>query len=154
MPPRRAFLVVLISLPCATGFLADVVVAIHALYVGFVVFGLVAILIGYALGWRWVRNRYFRILHLAAIRVGVRRIDRRNRLPADHAGKRFAFGAGQNGYGGDFIGYWLDRLIFYDFPPRVFTTIYFGLRRRRCFRLSGWCRFELTGRATASPTDR
>jgi Protein of Unknown function (DUF2784) len=48
-------------------FLADVVVGIHALYVSFVVFGLIAILIGYARGWRWVRNRYLRILHLAAM---------------------------------------------------------------------------------------
>ena len=32
--------------------------------------------------------------------------------------------AGQSGYGDSFIGYWLDKLIFYDFPPRVFTIVY------------------------------
>lgn len=46
---------------------ADCIVAVHAAYVGFVVFGLAAVLIGYVAGWRWVRNPYFRLGHLAAI---------------------------------------------------------------------------------------
>lgn len=104
--------------------LADVVVAIHALYVGFVVFGFVAILIGYARGWRWVRNLYFRILHLAAILFvclqAIIGID----CPLTTLENALRLGAGQRGYGGDFISYWLDRLIFYDFPPPVFTAVY------------------------------
>jgi hypothetical protein len=46
---------------------ADVVVAIHVAYVSFVVLGLLAILLGAALGWQWVRNPWFRAAHLAAI---------------------------------------------------------------------------------------
>jgi len=109
--------------------LADVVVAIHAVYVGFVVFGLIAILIGRAMGWRWVGNPYFRIVHLAAIGFvcfeSIVGID----CPLTTLENGLRLGAGQNGYGSDFIGYWLDRLIFYDLPPRVFTVIYlaFGL---------------------------
>ena len=106
------------------GFLADVVVAIHALYVGFVVFGLVAILVGYALDWRWVRDVYFRLLHLAAIGfvcleslVGID-------CPLTTLENGLRLGGGQNSYGSDFIGYWLDRLIFYNFPPSVFTVVY------------------------------
>ena len=49
--------------------LADLTVVIHATYVAFVVFGLVAILLGCIAQWRWVRNFYFRIGHLAAILV-------------------------------------------------------------------------------------
>jgi hypothetical protein len=111
------------------GLLADVVVAIHALYVGFVVFGLVAILIGYARRWRWVRNLYFRILHLVAIAFvcaeSIIGID----CPLTTLENALRLGAGQNGYGNDFINYWLDRLIFYDFPPPVFTIVYlaFGI---------------------------
>jgi len=110
------------------GFLADVVVAIHALYVSFVVFGLFAILIGRA-RWRWVHNLYFRILHLAAIGFvcaeSIVGID----CPLTTLENGLRLGAGQNGYCSDFIGYWLDRLIFYDFPPWVFTAIYlaFGI---------------------------
>ena len=105
-------------------FLADVVVAIHALYAGFVLFGLVAILIGYARGWRWVRNLYFRIFHLVAILFvcaqSIIGID----CPLTTLENALRLGAGQNGYGGNFIGYWLDRLISYDFPPSVFTAVY------------------------------
>jgi len=109
--------------------LADVVVGIHALYVGFVVFGLVAILLGRATGWRWVRNPYFRIVHLAAIGFvcaeSLFGID----CPLTTLENGLRFAGGQRGYGADFIGYWLDRLIFYYVPPRVFMVIYlaFGL---------------------------
>ncbi len=51
--------------------LADLIVVFHASYVSFVVLGLVAILVGAALHWRWVRNFWFRIAHLAAIGVVV-----------------------------------------------------------------------------------
>ncbi len=47
--------------------LADLVVTIHAAYVGFVMLGFTAIVLGGAMGWRWVRNLYFRLAHLAAI---------------------------------------------------------------------------------------
>ena len=50
-------------------FLADVVVAIHVAYVGFVVVGQLAILLGIPLKWSWVRNFWFRVLHLLAIVV-------------------------------------------------------------------------------------
>jgi hypothetical protein len=119
------------------GFLADVVVAIHALYVGFVMLGLVAILVGRARGWRWVGNFYFRVLHLAAIGFvcveSIIGID----CPLTTLENGLRLGAGQNGYGSDFVGYWLDRVIFYDIPPRVFTVIYlaFGLVVLATFRL-------------------
>jgi hypothetical protein len=133
--------------------LADVVVAIHALYVGFVVFGLIAIFIGYALGWRWVRNRYFRLLHLAAIGLvcveSIFGID----CPLTTLENALRWGAGQNGYGADFISYWLDRLIFFDFPPWIFTTVYlaFGAAVVSTFWLAP---IQLKRSPTISPTDR
>jgi hypothetical protein len=104
--------------------LADMVVAAHTVYVAFVVFGLVAILIGYAANWRWVRNRYFRFLHLAAILLVCAEALLGIDCPLTTLENGLRFGAGQTGYAGDFIGYWLDRLIFYNFPPRVFMIIY------------------------------
>ena len=47
--------------------IADLVVTIHAAYVGFVVLDFTAIVLGSAMGWRWVHNLYFRVAHLAAI---------------------------------------------------------------------------------------
>src|SRR4029079_7904709 len=49
--------------------LADLIVAIHAAYVAFVVVGLLLILIGLACGWKWVRNWWFRVAHLVAILI-------------------------------------------------------------------------------------
>ena len=50
--------------------LADIVVAVHVAYVACVVFGLLLVLVGKAFGWGWVRNRWFRGIHLAMI-LGV-----------------------------------------------------------------------------------
>ena len=41
----------------------------HVSGIAFVLFGLVAILLGLVLGWPWVRNFWFRVGHLAAIGV-------------------------------------------------------------------------------------
>lgn len=102
------------------------VVALHAIFVAFVVFGLLAILVGHLLDWRWIGNLYFRILHLAAVAlVCVESIIGMD-CPLTTLENALRLGAGQSGYAGDFIGYWLDRLIFYDFPRWVFTVIYLG----------------------------
>src|SRR5262245_52727341 len=50
-------------------FWADVIVVVHALYVGFVVIGELLILVGLALRWKWVRNPTFRWIHLLAIAI-------------------------------------------------------------------------------------
>ena len=50
---------------------ADALLFSHVLFVAFVVFGLVLVLVGKALDWAWVRNRWFRYAHLAAIAVVV-----------------------------------------------------------------------------------
>ena len=111
--------------------LADVVVAIHVFYIGFVVFGLVAILVGYRMGWRWVRNRHFRILHVAAIGFvcveSILGID----CPLTTLENRLRFDAGQNGYGGDFIGYWLDRADLLRLPAVGIRHDLFRLRGAR-----------------------
>jgi len=47
--------------------LADVLLVVHFLIAAFIVCGLVAVWIGAALGWPWVRNPWFRFVHLGAI---------------------------------------------------------------------------------------
>jgi polyferredoxin len=51
--------------------LADLVVTVHFVYVAFVIVGLMLIIAGTALRWRWVRNFWFRVLHLAMIGIVV-----------------------------------------------------------------------------------
>ena len=50
---------------------ADFVVTLHAAYVGFVVIGFVLILLGVVRKWDWIRNLWFRLIHLAMILVVV-----------------------------------------------------------------------------------
>jgi hypothetical protein len=49
--------------------LADFLVTIHLAYMAYVVFGQLAILIGWPLRWRWIRNPWFRLSHLAMILI-------------------------------------------------------------------------------------
>lgn len=49
--------------------LADAIVVLHLSYVLFVVAGQVLILVGWPLGWRWIRNLRFRLLHFLAIAI-------------------------------------------------------------------------------------
>lgn len=49
--------------------LAQAVLAVHLVVIAFNVFGLIAIPLGGWLGWRWVRVRWWRWLHLASMAV-------------------------------------------------------------------------------------
>jgi hypothetical protein len=104
--------------------LADVVAAMHAAYVAFVVLGLIAIIVGYAMGWGWVRNGYFRGAHLAAILLVCAESIFGATCPLTALENLARIRGAQAGYGGDFLGYWIDWLIFYHAPPWVFTMGY------------------------------
>jgi Protein of Unknown function (DUF2784) len=104
--------------------LADLVVAVHAAYVGFVVLGLAAIVAGYVVRWRWVRNGYFRLAHLAAILFVCAEALGGWVCPLTTLENVMRQRARETAYAGDFIGYWLDWLIFYNAPAWVFTTLY------------------------------
>lgn len=49
--------------------LADIILVVHIGYVSYAVFGQLAILIGWPLGWRWIRNPWFRVTHLIMILI-------------------------------------------------------------------------------------
>jgi hypothetical protein len=49
--------------------LADLIALIHLAYVSFVVLGQLVILVGLVFRWGWVRNLWFRLVHLLAIVV-------------------------------------------------------------------------------------
>jgi uncharacterized protein DUF2784 len=109
--------------------LADVVVVVHALFVAFVVLGMAAILLGLVLGWAWVRNFWFRVLHLAAIGVVAAQALAGISCLLTILENDLRRQAGQETYPGAFIGYWAHRLIFFHAEPWVFTLAYslFGL---------------------------
>jgi hypothetical protein len=102
---------------------ADLVTLIHAAYVAVVVLGFAAILVGWAAGWDWVRNRYFRIVHVAMILVVCCEALIGTTCPLTIWENMLRVKGGESGYSRDFVGYWLDSLI-YQAPPWVFTTVY------------------------------
>jgi hypothetical protein len=102
-------------------FLADLVLIAHFLFVSFVVGGFALILAGAALSWSWIRNRVFRIVHIAAIGVVVAESLAGVACPLtlwEDALRRSGPG------GGSFVGRWLARLLYYDLPEWIFTLAY------------------------------
>lgn len=101
--------------------LADTVLAIHFLFVLFVVGGLLATWLGAALGWGWVRNPRFRIAHLVAILF----------VTAESLiGVACPLTVWENllrkasPYESSFMQHWVGRLLYYDLPEWVFTLAY------------------------------
>lgn len=104
--------------------LADFLVAVHVAYVAFVIVGQIAILLGAALRWSWIRNRLFRIAHLVAIVVVAAEAVLGIPCPLTIWEAQLRRLAGQQAAEGTFIGRWLHDLLFFEFPPWVFTTTY------------------------------
>ena len=109
--------------------LADMVLSVHVAIVLFVVGGLVLVVVGNWWRWRWVNALWFRLLHLAAIAVVVAQVWLGMVCPLTTLEMWLRASAGQNTYGGSFVEYWLQRLLYYEAPDWVFTLAYtvFGL---------------------------
>jgi polyferredoxin len=109
--------------------LADLVLALHVSIVAFVVGGLVLIVVGNLKAWRWVNALWFRLVHLAAIAVVVAETWFGVTCPLTSLEAWLRAKAHATTYGGSFIEYWLQHLLYYEAPPWVFTLGYslFGL---------------------------
>ena len=101
-------------------FFADFILIAHFALVLFIFLGLGVTWLGAWQGWRWVRNLWFRVAHLCAIVFVAAEASAGIWCPltiweAELRGARAEKG---------FIAHWIHRLLFYDFPPWVFTTAY------------------------------
>lgn len=110
-------------------FLVALVLALHVALVAFVVGGLGAVIAGNLLGWRWVNALWFRLAHLGAIAVVVSQSWLGVVCPLTSLELWLRARSGQGAYTGGFIEHWLERVLYYDAPAWVFTTVYslFGL---------------------------
>ena len=93
---------------------ADVILLLHVLFVGFVVLGLALIAAGGLFGWSWVRNPWFRLVHVVAIGIVVVQSWFGAICPLtiwEMALRSQAEGAT---YTGTFISYWLGRMLYYQ----------------------------------------
>ena len=108
---------------------ANLILFLHVSYISFVLFGLILTWLGIVLHWRWIRNRWFRGVHLALIAIVVFEAWLGIVCPLTTWENWFRVKSGQSVHDGDFIAIWLHDLIFLQAPPWVFTGAYtlFGL---------------------------
>lgn len=104
--------------------LADSLLVLHVLLVGFVIFGLVAIFLGRLLHWRWIRNVWFRVTHLVVIGIVVLQAWLGVLCPLTVWEMELRERAGAAGYEGSFIQHWLQSLLYYSAPEWVFILTY------------------------------
>ena len=108
----------------ASQLLADIVLVVHFAFVAFVVGGLAAIWVGAAAGWRWVRNPWFRWIHLIAIGVVVVQAWLGVICPLTTWESALRARGGDATYEGSFIAHWLNELLYFQAPAWVFTLCY------------------------------
>lgn len=105
-------------------FLADIVLIIHFLYVLFVVIGLFLIWVGIYMRWKWVKNFWFRIIHLASmvfvVIISIFGIP----CPLTILERNLRLFGGKDFYVQSFVQHWVHKVLFYSAPDEVFTAIY------------------------------
>jgi hypothetical protein len=110
--------------------IADLIVSIHFVYVLFVVVGLFVIILGGVLRWRFIKNFWFRAVHLVMILLVVFEALFGISCPLTDWEYNLRIAAGQqNANGESFMARLIHLLIFYEFPQIVFTISYcvFGI---------------------------
>ena len=109
--------------------LADVVVVLHAVYVGFCLFALVFIFVGAVLRWRWVRNFYFRLLHVTMMTVVACEAGLGLVCPLTTLENYLREKAGETPFEASFFARLAHDLLFFDAPQWMFNVghVTFGI---------------------------
>jgi hypothetical protein len=110
--------------PALYALAADALLVAHALFVVFVVLGLILIFAGKFLSWQWVRNPWFRVTHLLGISVVVLQSWFGVICPLTVWEMELRAKAGMTAYEGSFITHWINVLLYYQAPPWVFVVCY------------------------------
>ena len=102
--------------------LADSLLVFHFLIAAFVVLGLILVWVGALARWSWVRNPWFRYLHLAAIAFVAAEALLGYACPLTIWEDLLRGGARPE----TFVGRWVRRLLYFNAPEWVFTALYSG----------------------------
>jgi len=99
---------------------------VHLLYVGFVVVGELLIVVGGLCRWRWIRNPWFRLLHVAAI--GYVAVEEILQVPCPmwEWENRLREMAGQPVQEGTFVGRLVETFIVHPWPAWAFAALHIG----------------------------
>lgn len=103
---------------------ADTFLYLHVLIAAFIVFGLILIFVGKVRSWSWVRNPWFRIIHLAIISIIVIQSWFGIICPFTTIEMKLRSRAGDAVYSGTFISHWLEEILYYQAPAWVFIVCY------------------------------
>ncbi len=130
---------------------ADLLLALHVALAAFVVAMTIAVLVGGPLGWRWIRMRGARLLHLALATVIALQAWLGLSCPLTVWEQQLRTVAGQPSYRESFIQHWLSRVLFFEAPWWVFVATYslLGL-----LVVLGWWRWPPASRGTSRRTVR
>lgn len=101
--------------------LAGAVLAVHVVVIVFNVVGLVAVPVGAWLGWRWVRVRWWRALHLAAL-AAVAGQALMGRVCFLTVWQASLLGPGASR--APLVMRWVNRVIYWNVPIWVFAALY------------------------------
>ena len=101
-------------------FLADIVLVIHFCIVMFITSGFFLIPIGYTSNWGWTSNVKFRIFHCGMMMCVTLETILGITCPLTYL-ENFLRRTTQSE---SFIGYWIQKLIYWDLPTYVFFILY------------------------------
>jgi len=104
--------------------LADAVLALHFAIVAFVIGGLVLIVAGNLLRWRWVNRLWFRLVHAAAIGIVVLQAWLGRVCPLTTLESWLRVQAGSPSYSQSFVEHWMHHVLYYELPSWVFALAY------------------------------
>ena len=100
--------------------LADLLLVVHFSVAAFIVLGLILVWIGAAAGWSWIRNPWFRYLHLAAILFVAAEALLGYACPLTVWEDLLRGGLRPE----TFVGRWIYGLLYYNTPEWVFSALY------------------------------
>jgi polyferredoxin len=101
---------------------ADALLVVHFAIAAFIAGGLVLVWIGAAAGWRWVRNPWFRYVHLAAIGFVAAEAILGYACPLTVWEDLLRGGVRPE----SFVARWAYRLLYYNAPEWVFAALHIG----------------------------
>jgi len=138
--------------PTAAALLADALLALHVGVVLFVVGLLPLVLIGGALGWRWVHHRGLRFTHLGLIVYIAAQTWLGQLCPLTVWEQDLRSLAGQSGYREGFLEHWFSRLLYWDLPWWVFEAAYTSFAV--LVAMAWWWVRPVSGRSAQRPDDQ
>jgi len=102
------------------GMMAETILVTHFAFIAFVVFGFILTVCGGFRDWPWVRNPWFRMIHLTVIWVIVAQVWLGVVCPFTTLEMSLRALAGQATYDGTFIAHWLRKLVYFHQLPHAF----------------------------------